>query len=701
MEKINLGYSLKNIPVPSKESYMKNMLNMIESFLRRVRWKAYWFNQRDVNPTAKETYGFNSENVPPTDDQLSGFENDIYEMANGIQFRRVQNPFLQKLATDARKINASKEVYVPADKTTNLYKVPPDEYKKLLSDNITANYKKANKTVKTRIDREAKKIAKKLDLDDRIEQYAEKDAFITLKDHKENFENNPKCRLLNPAKSEIGVISSQLLKRINNDLRGTLTVQQWKNSTDVLNFFNNIQHRDTHKFVQFDIVEFYPSISERLLSDALNFAKQHVDIPSREIEIIQHARKSLLFQDGDVWVKKNGSLFDVTMGSFDGAEVCDLIGLYLLSELKQKFSALDLGLYRDDGLGTYETLPGPEAERLKKKIVQLFNANGLKITITFNMNRVNFLDATLDMPSGKYWPYRKPNDHPLYISKNSNHPPTITKRLPAMVEQRISSISCDETEFNKVKDVYQKALKDSGFDDDIEFKTATPRRRHTRTRKTIWFNPPYNASVETDIGRKFISIVKKHFHDKHKYYKIFNKNTLKISYSCTPNMKSIIAKHNKKVLSQPATVDNGNHCNCPRANKDNCPLNGECTKGALVYHADVTARALTRRYLGATEPMWKKRFGNHKSSFANPVRKFETCLSKYIWNLKEQNIPFEIKWALHKQSFPYQCGTRKCDICLSEKLEILRGDPKLLINKRSEIMNKCRHKLKFKLSAVK
>ena len=244
MEKINLGYSLKNIPIPGKESYMKNMLGMIESFLRRMRWKAYWFNQKDTNTAKKETYGFNSENVPPTDDQLSGFENDLYEMANGIQFRRVQNPFLQKLSADARKINASNEVYVPADKTTNLYKVPPDEYKKLLNDNITANYKKASTTVKTRIDREAKKIAKRLDLEDRIEQYAEKDAFITLKDHKENFENNPKCRLLNPAKSEIGVISSQLLKRINNDLRETLTVRQWKNSSEVLNFFSNIVVRN-------------------------------------------------------------------------------------------------------------------------------------------------------------------------------------------------------------------------------------------------------------------------------------------------------------------------------------------------------------------------------------------------------------------------------------------------------------------------
>ena len=397
-------------------------------------------------------------------------------------------------------------------------------------------------------------------------------------------------------------------------------------------------------------------------------------------------------------MKKNGSHFDVTMGSFDGAEVCDFIGLYLLSELKVKFPALDLGLYRDDGLGTYVNLPGPEAERLKKKIIQLFNANGLKITITFNMNRVNFLDATLDMPSGKYWPYRKPNDNPLYINKNSNHPPTITKQLPAMVEQRISSISCDENEFNKVKDVYQKALKDSGFEDDIKYKAATPRRQRTRTRKTIWFNPPYNAAVETDIGRKFINIVKKHFTDKHKYYKIFNKNTLKISYSCTPNMKSIIAKHNKKVLSQPA-IEDEEHCNCP--NKDNCPLDGECTKGALVYHADVTARALIKRYMGATEPMFKKRLANHKSSFSNPVRRSETCLSKYIWKLKDQDIPYEIKWSLHKQSFPYQCGTRKCDICLSEKLEILKGDPNLLINKRSEIMNKCRHKLKFKLCAVK
>ena len=216
MEKINLGYSLKNIPVPGKESYMKNLLSMIESFLRRVRWKAYWFNnKKEDNAPKKETFGFNSENVPPMDDHLSGFENDMYELASTVQFRRVQNPFLHKLSADVRKINASSEVYVPADKTTNLYKVPADDYKKLIKDNITTNYKKTNSTVKARIDREAKKISKRLDLQDRIEQYAEKDAFITLKDHKDNFENNTKCRLLNPAKSEIGIISKSHLQDIN------------------------------------------------------------------------------------------------------------------------------------------------------------------------------------------------------------------------------------------------------------------------------------------------------------------------------------------------------------------------------------------------------------------------------------------------------------------------------------------------------
>ena len=85
-------------------------------------------------------------------------------------------------------------------------------------------------------------------------------------------------------------------------------------------------------------------------------------------------------------------------------------------------------------IGYYKNIPGPESERLKKSIVKFFGDNGLNITIEFNMNTVNFLDVTFDMNSGKYWPYMKPNDQPLYIHKESNHPPGIIKQLPKMIE---------------------------------------------------------------------------------------------------------------------------------------------------------------------------------------------------------------------------------------------------------------------------
>ena len=56
-----------------------------------------------------------------------------------------------------------------------------------------------------------------------------------------------------------------------------------------------------------------------------------------------------------MWVKRGSSnAFDVTMGSFDGAEICELVGLFILSKLKDKFGN-DLGLYRDDGLAVLKT----------------------------------------------------------------------------------------------------------------------------------------------------------------------------------------------------------------------------------------------------------------------------------------------------------------------------------------------------------
>ena len=91
-----------------------------------------------------------------------------------------------------------------------------------------------------------------------------------------------------------------------------------------------------YKFLQFDIKDFYPSIKETLLHEAIIFAKEHVPITRKDVEVIYHVRKSVLYNGGEPWVKKEGGGFDVIMGACDGAEVCDLIGIYMLYLIGKK-----------------------------------------------------------------------------------------------------------------------------------------------------------------------------------------------------------------------------------------------------------------------------------------------------------------------------------------------------------------------------
>ena len=147
-------------------------------------------------------------------------------------------------------------------------------------------------------------------------------AFISLKDHKENFNNNPQCRLINPAKSNLGKVSKTILDRINNNIRTQTHSNQWRNADDTIQWFKAINNKDKYTFLNFDIAEFYPSISEHLLDDAISWAKQYTDIKDHDIKIIKHARQSLLFYNNQTWTKRNTTdAFDVTMGSYDGAEI--------------------------------------------------------------------------------------------------------------------------------------------------------------------------------------------------------------------------------------------------------------------------------------------------------------------------------------------------------------------------------------------
>ena len=165
-----------------------------------------------------------------------------------------------------------------------------------------------------------------------------REAFISLKDHKENFEDNPKCRLINPAKGDSGKISKLILDKVNTRLRTILSRNQWRNAQNVIEWFGNIEQKSRHSFISFDIVDFYPSISENLLDQALSWASSLAYISDEGISIIKHTRKSLLFNNGKPWIKNNNSnLFDVTMGTYDGAEICELVGLFILNHLGKSY----------------------------------------------------------------------------------------------------------------------------------------------------------------------------------------------------------------------------------------------------------------------------------------------------------------------------------------------------------------------------
>ena len=113
-----------------------------------------------------------------------------------------------------------------ADKTTNMYEVSATEYKKLLHDNISKTYRKSTSRLKKAINMEAKCIAKKINIDDRIDSLAENPAFTTLKNHKPSFRSRLACRLINPSKSELDKVSKVLLKNINKQLVELLNVNQ-------------------------------------------------------------------------------------------------------------------------------------------------------------------------------------------------------------------------------------------------------------------------------------------------------------------------------------------------------------------------------------------------------------------------------------------------------------------------------------------
>ena len=140
-------------------------------------------------------------------------------------------------------------------------------------------------------------------------------------------------------------------------------------------------------------------------------------------------------------------------------------------------------------------------------------------------------------------------------------------------------------------------------------------------------------------------------------------------------------------------------CNCK--NKSSCPLNGKCRKSCLVYKATVTSEQMEKVYYGACEPEFKIRLANHTKSFKSERYEKESELSKHIWELKRKEKQYNIKWSIAATASPYRGGSRRCDLCCTEKLLIVKADTETLLNSRSEIISKCRHMNKFRLKQFK
>ena len=129
--------------------------------------------------------------------------------------------------------------------------------------------------------------------------------------------------------------------------------------------------------------------------------------------------------------------------------------------------------------------------------------------------------------------------------------------------------------FNTVKPLYENALCKSGYKSSLKYSEDIHQHNSKkRTTPKIWFNPPFTQTVKTNVAKSFFRLLDKHFPKSHLLYKIFNRNTIKVSYSCTNNVSQMIKQHNRNISNKKEKQTN--LCNC--RNKNQCSLKFEGRK---------------------------------------------------------------------------------------------------------------------------
>ena len=595
---------------------------------------------------------------------------------------------------------------IKSDKNSNLYKISIKDYDTLMSRAVEKSYKLANSSWIDIINLKIEDFAEKLGIEDRVMKIRPQEAFISLKDHKPSWERTMPTRLINPANSDLCKISKKILDKALAKLRMMNPhLNQFRSSDAVLEWFEKKTDKN-HFLLTFDIESFYPSISKEVLTKCLDWAEENMMFDDHDREVIMAARRSVLFFRNQVWTKK-GDSFDVTMGSSDGAEISELVGLFLLDRLNKEevLEAEYTGLYRDDGLAMVPA-GNRDGQKLRERIIKFFKKYGFGIEVSPVSTSVDYLDIRLHA-NKSHEVYHKPNSNTNYVHSQSNHPKNILKNMSANTEQRISKLCSSEVLFNKHVDYYSSILKNSGHRSDLKYEKK-PRKLQpgrTRTRKMVWYNPPFCLSVKTKIGKRFFEILNDHWPEPVPHPNtgvkpertglnlILNKNTVKLSFSTMNNIAAVYNLHNKtaqKMSENPPTTSE-KMCSCPRTKT--CPVGGKCLTKNVIYEAKVTEKSgfyknQTSSYTGLASTTFKSRYYGHTSAIKNRKNN-QTGLTAFIHELKDAEIDYELTWKILEIAPSFD--GRHCRLCLSEKTTILFSDDPNQLNKRTELSGKCRH----------
>ena len=235
----------------------------------------------------------------------------------------------------------------------------------------------------------------------------------------------------------------------------------------------------------------------------------------------------------------------------------------------------------------------------------MFEKNGLRIDIEANSKVINFLDVTLDLNTGIFKPFMKENDSLSYVNSRSNHPAAILKNIPLGVNKRLSKISANQSVFKTAAAPCQEALDQSGYKHQLEFQPPINNfqiKKKNRSRKVTWFNPPYSASVKSNLGNECLKWLDTAFTRSNPLHKLFTRQTVKVSYTCMSNIAKAVARHNAKILQANQQEEHQQpECNC-RGGPASCPVEGRCQTDCVVYRATVTdtVSGKVERYTGVT-----------------------------------------------------------------------------------------------------